>query len=298
MFIRRIRARLGAAQDRISRGETGETRASPVAEPPCPAAMAHTSRWPAARIAMAERLWGVGFLAPGGAEAVARLAGPLRLCGETRCLLVGEMLSGPAHALEGSGAPVSMFVDDPLLAARAGAREWTALGPDFGVARYDRALALEPFTAAGADRSGMVLDALARAVAPIGQLMLTALVTMEGAEAGEGAETGPLVLPTEAPVTLALRRHGFGLRSVTDLSAAHMELVRADWSAAMAALPRARLPEEEARALLAEEARWRARLALLSGGQARLLCWHAVGKAFTALDSAEAGLTGRGLAPR
>ena len=37
--------------------------------------------WPAALIAMAERLWGTGFLAPGGAEAVARLAGPLRPSG-------------------------------------------------------------------------------------------------------------------------------------------------------------------------------------------------------------------------
>jgi len=293
MFIRRIRERLGAARDKVSPVSASVAGATPVAEAPCPAPAAHASHWPAGRIMMAERLWGAGFLAPGGAAEVARLAAPLRLCGQTRCLLVGEMLSGPAHALEMTGAPVSTYVDDPALAARAGAREWSALAPDFGLARYDRALALEPFAVAGAARSGLVLDALARAVAPIGQLMLTALAAAEGEDA-----VGPEVLAAELPVTQALRRHGFGVRGVTDLSAAHVDLVRAGWAAAMAALPRVRLPEEEAQALVAEEARWRTRLALLASGRARLLCWHAVGKAFTALDAAEAGLTRGGSAPR
>lgn len=278
MFISRIRTRLlGGQPDTGPAAQASGTPSLPMPAPPRP------TSWPAPRIAMAERLWGPGFLAPGGAAEVASLAAPLRLAPETRCLLVGTILNGPSHALEATGAPVTSYTDDPALAQRAGAREWSPATPDFGVARHDRALALEPFAAQLPDSTtpedgGAILHALARSIAPIGQLVLTALVAVSPSLPPAAL---PGLLPAEPPITNTLRRHGFGLHAISDRSAHHVALVRDAWNTAIAALPRTRMPEDTAQALLAEEARWRTRLALLSEGQVRLLCWHAVGKAYT-----------------
>lgn len=284
MFISRIRTRLlGSQPDAPPPSRANRADHIPVLAPP-----PRPSRWPAPRIAMAERLWGPGFLAPGGAAEITRLAAPLRLAPETRCLLVGTLLNGPSHALEATGAPVTSYTDDPALAQRAGAREWSATTPDFGVARHDRALALEPFAGLPPDTpapedGGPLLNALAHSIAPIGQLLLTALVA---ADASLAPSALPGLLPAEPPITNALRRHGFGLHAISDRTAHHVALVRDAWNTAIAILPRVRLPEDAAQALLAEEAHWRTRLTLLAEGKVRLLCWHAVGKAYTGpLDS-------------
>lgn len=277
MFISRIRARLQGSHTQAGSAPFPH-HTDPVAPPP------RLSRWPSPRIAMAERLWGPGFLGPGGAAEITGLAAPLRLAPETRCLLVGTLLNGPSHALEATGAPVTSYTDDPALALRAGAREWRPDAPDFGSTRYDRALALEPLAALPPDvplppDGGPVLDALTRAIAPIGQIILTALVA--AADGAPPAATLPGLLPAEPPVSNTLRRHGFGLHAIADHSARHVALARDAWNAAIAALPRVRLPEDAAQALQAEEALWRARLSLLASGQVRLLCWHATGKAYT-----------------
>ena len=51
--------------------------------------------WPRARIAVAEALWGEGFLLPGGGEEVVRLAKPLGLSAASSLLLVGAGTGGP-----------------------------------------------------------------------------------------------------------------------------------------------------------------------------------------------------------
>lgn len=279
MFISRIRTRLlGSQADSGPGARANRLESNPESAPP-----PRPSNWPDARIAMAEHLWGPGFLAPGGAAEIASLAAPLRLAPETRCLLVGTLLNGPSHALEATGAPVTSYTDDPALARRAGAREWSPAAPDFGVARHDRALALEPFAALPPDTpppedGGPILHALAHSVAPIGQLVLTALVA---ADASLLPSALPGLLPAEPPITNTLRRHGFGLHAISDRSAHHVALVRDAWNTAIAALPRTRMAEDAAQILLAEEAHWHTRLTLLAEGQVRLLCWHAVGKAYT-----------------
>src|SRR5690242_14528675 len=51
--------------------------------------------WPSARIAVAETLWGEGFLFPGGAEEILRLAKPLGLSPASSLLLLGAGSGGP-----------------------------------------------------------------------------------------------------------------------------------------------------------------------------------------------------------
>jgi hypothetical protein len=87
------------------------------------------------------------------------------------------------------------------------------------------------------------------------------------------------VLPTGAAVSAALRREGFALGAVRDLSETHIALVRAEWNAAIARLRAEGMRPDPVYA--AEAAYWRARLRLLRAGALRLVCWHAVGKAET-----------------
>ena len=50
--------------------------------------------WPSARISVAEALWGEGFLFPGGADEVLRLAKPLGLSAASSLLLIGAGSGG------------------------------------------------------------------------------------------------------------------------------------------------------------------------------------------------------------
>ena len=57
-----------------------------------------SGKWPQARIAVAESLWGEGFLFPGGEEETLRLVKPLGLSAAAGLLLVGAGAGGPARA--------------------------------------------------------------------------------------------------------------------------------------------------------------------------------------------------------
>lgn len=98
----------------------------PVAPAPAPAAGPGVA-WPSARIALAEQLWGEGFLLPGGAEEVLRLARPLGLSAASTLLLIGAGIGGPAHRIAAElGVWVAGFEADAdlvALAATRGARQ-------------------------------------------------------------------------------------------------------------------------------------------------------------------------------
>src|SRR5690349_23629803 len=83
--------------------------------------------WPRARIAVAEALWGEGFLLPGGGEEVVRLAKPLGLSTASSLLLIGAGTGGPPrHIAAELGVWVTGYEANPRLVALANERSQRA----------------------------------------------------------------------------------------------------------------------------------------------------------------------------
>ena len=163
-------------------------------DPPPATASDPAERWSADRIAIADELWGDGFLLPGGEEEVLRLTVPLGVSEASSLLLLGAAAGGAARAVaSGLGAWISGDEADPALAAAAAWRlpragkavarrttvvPWNPAAPEFRRRGFDHALALEALRG-GPDRPVPVAElllALAGALRPGGHLVLVDLV--------------------------------------------------------------------------------------------------------------------------
>ena len=136
--------------------------------------------WPRARIAVAEALWGEGFLLPGGGEEVVRLAKPLGLSAASSLLLVGAGTGGPPrHITAELGVWVTGYEANPRLIAlanersqraglgrRAQVESWDPQRPKFPASYFHHGMAIEPLRG---EPPGPLLDAVARALKPGGQ---------------------------------------------------------------------------------------------------------------------------------
>ncbi|MDI3309263.1 MAG: hypothetical protein QJR07_19465 [Acetobacteraceae bacterium] len=254
--------------------------------------------WPPYRIATAELLWGEGFVLPGGAEEVLRLARPLGLSRDSTLLLLGAGPGGAGQAItDALGCWVAGLESDAGLVALAAARAarmpatairraecglWDAAAPAFRTGYYHHALALEPLRGAPPEP---VLAAITEALKPHGQLVLVELVGEETAgpadhalAAWARAERRPAELPTEAAITRMLGRLGYEVRVTEDQSDRHSRLVLAGWKEMLARLAEteARPTPRQATALVEEAERWLLRLRLMKQRRLRLLRWHAI----------------------
>jgi hypothetical protein len=257
---------------------------------------APVARWPPARIAAVEALWGDGFIMPGGGPETVRLAKPLGLSSSMTLLLLGGGLGGPAHAIaEGFGAWVASFEADPELCATAAARR-AALDPrnKITIERWDRgqpafrsrsanfALALEALRGA---RPEPLLESLAGALRPQGQIVLTEMVC-DTAPSDRDREFGAWCrlenrlpeLPSQTEVTGALQRLRFDVRVVEDMSDRHITQTLGGWREAvrtMAAGPRP--AAQTAAAFVTEAELWLLRIRLMRRLSVKLMRWHAIG---------------------
>lgn len=250
--------------------------------------------WPAERVAMAEYLWGEGFVGPTGTDEVQRLVKPLGLTAAASLMLVGAALGGPVRAVvTGLGVWVTGYESDPELAAiamgrstrtglgrRAAVEVWYPGRPDFPRRAYHHALLLEPLRGAPAIP---VLTACAGALRAGGQIAMTELVADAPLDFGEpgvrawcALEGRALSLPTEQEITRALGRLGFDVRVAEDISARHIHLALLAWRVALREVARARPPRREAFWLLREAEQWLRRLRLMQAGRVRLVRWHAI----------------------
>jgi cyclopropane fatty-acyl-phospholipid synthase-like methyltransferase len=252
--------------------------------------------WSEARIALAGRLWGDGYVLPGGEEEVLRLARPLGLSGAASLLVLGCGPGGAVCSIAGQlGVWVSGFETDPELAdagavlctrsglgARAKIQQWHPERPEFQPRCYHHALGLEPMRAAPPET---VLASVVLALRPGGQLALLEVVSAEkpGRTEGdlarwmelEGRQTPPV---DEAAITRALGRLGFEIRVTEDVSERHAAQVVQGWQAIVQALQCHR-PEAAAAALLVRDGElWLLRARLLRAGRLRLVRWHAIGR--------------------
>jgi hypothetical protein len=266
-------------------------------------APAEPRRWTPSRIAVADQLWGDGFVFPGGEEEVLRLAVPLGISAASSVLLLGAGAGGPVRALVGGlGAWVSGHEADPVLAAVAAERlpragrlvakratvvHWDASAPEFRRRAFHHTLALEALRGSPG-RTVPVADllmALAGALRPGGHLVLVDVVAAARLDVSrpevaawaraEWREPDP---PTEAALTAALGQLGFDVRVTEDLSARHMRMVVQSWNRALGVISEHRPAPLHAAALVAEAEVWMRRMRLIHAGQLRVVRWDAIGQ--------------------
>lgn len=265
---------------------------------PLPTAPAQA--WPHDRIATAERLWGEGFIFPGGAAETLRWAKPLGVTSSATLLLLGAGAGGPAITVASElGSWVDGFEADPqLLAAaeyrcacaglgkRATVERWNPAAAEFRHHYYPYALAIEPLRGGAPEP---VVGAMALAIKKGGQLMLLELVADKPldpadptAAAWSKLEHRSLSLPTEATITRLLGRIGFEVRVIEDVSRRHMQLAVLGWKAALKQMREQKPSPGEAAPLVAAAEYWLTRVKLMREQKLRLLRWHAIGRSSVA----------------
>ncbi len=246
---------------------------------------------PAPRHDLGSRLWGEGFMLPGGEAEVLRLAGLLPLSPATTLLLVGRDAGGAAEVIARTrGAWVASHLPDPEMARqarqhlrrigrKATVEAWDpATLPNVRPAFHHHAMALEALRTA-ADPRGL-LQAMVAALKPGGQLVLTEVVAARPEAcparwlALEG-RTGPP--PTAATLEAWLRDLGFILHVSQDLSDRHAAAVVEGWSQLLGEVARGpeRRDRDFAAALVTEAEAWLLRHRLIGAGILRLRRWHA-----------------------
>jgi len=285
---------------KLARFAPPEPAASPAAPEAAPGPTAANGARPAtpsadARLALTDALWGEGFTEPGGAEAVLALAKPLGLSAAHSLLLVGAQTGGPPRALAGTlGAWVSAFEDDPAraavaarraaaagLAKRATVQPWSPAEPRFPERYFQRALALDPMARAAPDA---LLAAIARALKPAGELVLTAIVAGPAPQPGAlaewmAAEARRVPPPTERALGTALETLGHEVRVAKDITGPHLQAALRQWHEFVQALGPQRPTPERARLIVREAELWLRRGRLMRAGAIRMMRFHAIGRA-------------------
>ncbi|HME22665.1 MAG TPA: methyltransferase [Acetobacteraceae bacterium] len=250
--------------------------------------------WPSARISVAEALWGEGFLFPGGGEEVLRLATPLGLSAALRLLLIGAGGGGASRRIaEELGVRVTGYEANARLVGLANERSrqaglgrcarvepWDPLAPKFPPRYFHHCMAIEVLRGA---RPEPLLAAASKALKPGGQLLLLQTVSDLPLD-----PANPMVatwakldrrsaeLPTELAITSVLRRLGFDVRIVEDVSRREMQNAIQGWRAAVQAMAGARPTLRQLAVVVREAELWLARFHLMRAGRLRLVRWHAI----------------------
>lgn len=253
--------------------------------------------WPASRVALANRLWGAGFTFPGGEIETLRLVRPLGAASASSLLLVGIGSGGPAAAITRNfGAWVTGLDHDPaLLAAARGfigkaqltkkirIAEWNPREPAFAPNSHHHCLALTPLHGAQPEP---ILDGLARALRPGGQMVMTELTADTPLNPNDPVvarwaaleRCDPEGLLPAVSITRMLGRVGLDVRVAEDISSRHLEQAMLGWRVLLRDLHGAKPPRQEAAQMVAEAELWLLRRRLIRDGRLRLMRWHAISR--------------------
>jgi hypothetical protein len=262
-----------------------------------PASNQPRSPWSTDRLAVTDRLWGNGFIVPGGEMETLRLIRPLGLSSAADLLLVGVGGGGAASSVvRNTGAWVAGVEAEPVLVKRAQAlmkagqfgkrasiELWDPEHPKHARRRHNHCLALEPLRSGA--RPEPILDGMSLTLKPSGQLVLTELVTEAPLPQGDAAvsrwarlERRKLAaIPTGSAVTRMLARVGFDVRIAEDISTRHIENAMIGWRVAERELGEQRPDATAAAQLVAEAEMWLLRVRLLQAKQLKMMRWHAMG---------------------
>ena len=276
--------------------------APPMVAPPTPdpvapvAAPVPRTPWPPERLALADRLWGEGFGLPGGELETLRLTRSLGPSAAHSLLLVGGGHGGAACAITREfGAWVAAMETEPELVAaaqrliaraqlgrKASIALWAPDKPVFDAHKYHHCVALEPLIGPVEP----ILEGLARALKPAGQLVMTDLVadappdpaTPGLARWAALERRDPALLAAPAAITRLLGRVGMDVRIAEDVSERHLEHVVHAWRDLVRDLRGKRPDRGRAVQLVAEAERWLLRWRLIKDGRLRLMRWQAISR--------------------
>ncbi len=262
-----------------------------------PSTIAVSPRWPGARVAAVEALWGEGFTMPGGGQEMVRLVKPLGLSPSATLILLGGGLGGPARSISDAfGAWVTSFEGEPALLEQAGKRNvlqhdrqqnrvthasWDRLQPALPLHSGNHALSLEALRGA---KPLPMLQSLADALSPHAHIVLTELVAdrppsdRDREFAAWCRLDGRLPeLPRAQDITDGLQRLHFDVRVVEDMSDRHTTQTLGGWREAVRAMAAGPRPAAATAAAFVNEAElWLLRIRLMRRLGVRLMRWHAI----------------------
>jgi SAM-dependent methyltransferase len=255
-----------------------------------PSAPVHWGRW---RIDLMERLWGKGFLLPGGTDFVHQLTKPLSLGTKASVLVLDAGMGGPANLIAKEfGAFIDGIEPDPELAAASAKRAAVvkgmsrvtiknlAIDDDAAFERKYDAIFGQEILLGIADKAKL-LEHCVNALKDTGKLVITDFTLADGA-AGEAVELwlqreqakSPIL--TEAEWRKLFKDSGFRskdarfrMRTVEDMSDRYVDLVLSGWVALEESLRANAADRDTLRGMIAEAERWALRVTLLKSGLIR-----------------------------
>jgi SAM-dependent methyltransferase len=276
--------------------EEPERPAEPLAEPPPgrppgrplgqPPREAPRRRWDETRIAAVQKVWGKGFLAPGGKEALLHLIAPLEVERGMRVLDLGAGLGGSARVLaKRFGAEVTGLEADRCLAeagqalsrrilsSRATIHSLAERHEVLAPRAFDRIFSKDVlFTVRDKARVLAVAEAL---LADGGRMMIVDYVVAADARRSPAVEAWKAADPARpAPWSIEeyiemLTGLGLGLR-IDDVTGIARWAINRSWAGLLAKRRRPTLDQEAAQALLDEARLWSLRSKLLKSGELRV----------------------------
>jgi SAM-dependent methyltransferase len=252
--------------------------------------------WPPTRLALVHKLWGAGFIFPGGEMEALRLARPLGISNAASLLIVGVGSGGPAASVTRNlGAWVTGMESDPALLAAAQQtitkaqltkkitiKPWDPGNPEFVAKSHHHCLALEPFHGKPPEP---ILFSLAGALRPGGQIVITELAAPTPLDPTDNTvrrwaeleRRDPVHMPSPVSVTRMLGRVGLDVRIAEDMSQRHLEHAMLGWRVMLRDLGR-KPSRQEAVPMVAEAELWLLRRRLIRDGRLRMMRWHAIGR--------------------
>jgi SAM-dependent methyltransferase len=253
--------------------------------------------WPAERLAMVHLLWGDGYVFPGGEIETLRLARPLGVSAATSLLVIGSGSGGPAISVaRDTGTWVTGLESDADLEVasikiirkahlqkKITIKTWDPEKPEFEPRSHHHCLALEPLLGPQPEQ---VLDGVARALRPGGQLVLTALATAATLDLTDPVvkrwaaleRRDPSEIPAARALTRMLGRVGLDVRIAEDASVRHMDNAMLGWRVLLRDLRDNKPTRHQAVQLIAEAELWLLRRRLIRGGKLRMMRWHAISR--------------------
>ncbi len=244
--------------------------------------------WTEARIKLNEKLWGEGFVSPGGEKVILELIAPLGLTGEASVVDLGCGLGGSTRAIaKTTNAWVSGYEADKALAEAAMERATMA-----GLAKrapvqhleleavnirrrtIDCAFSKEALFAVGARKK--LFQTIHKMLKIEGHFLFTDFFLAGADAAGPATEVWSANEPTRPKLwtvkdtSAALERLGFEVRITEDITAPYQERVVKGFSKLLRMIQQPPMDPEFTSWAAAEAEHWARRVAVLESGEVKV----------------------------